>query len=66
MPCRRGSPVRPNLTEEGTLPRGTRFLTLLELGAPKHTPNDYRQNGGIPNCCLDFLYEVPRFSNALD
>ena len=68
MPGGLASPMRPttSLTEEGPLPRGTRFLTLLELAAPKQTPSDYRQNGGIPNCCLDFLYEVPRFSNILD
>lgn len=67
MPCRQASQMRMGTFEEGKLPRSSRFLTLLELSAPKsNIPVDYYQNGGLPNCALDFLYEVPRISNLLD
>ena len=66
------SPIR----QEEPLPRGSRFLTLLDLKPTRTaTSSHVRASGtslsgdggglgiGIANCGLDILYEVPRFNN---
>ena len=57
------SPIR----QEEPLPRGSRFLTLLDLKPTRTATSHIRDGGGpgigIANCGIDILYEVPRFNN---